>query len=585
MGRIPFSRSFHYFLIALIILTITLYFKFFFYTDAEGNSTFSFGSPTPYCNNVQQAPEIVGEAVKFPEVTPTTKTITVTTTATATLTPIPTLAPVLADAPNKNLEPAYCNYCTSTDELCKRYGSFNLARSRAYEGPNARLKRVIRKLRSGQKIKIGIIGGSVSKGHGLTDRRHNWSHIYAEYIRETFAKSTSSDAANVEVELINGSVGATVSEYMETCFSEHIPKDVDLVIIELAINDQRLDVLAKGYENLIRAIFALPLRPAIINVQVMALMFATITMGGDLHTAIAEYYDTPVISIRNVILPHILRSTQLDSSDTSVEDYWFEHDSNGIDLRHLGLHGHRMLGDLLSSFTSRVACEAWREEQLQQSSSHNEDPTNDVVGGWDWAPYESDRYNGLTPSLPNPNEGESVSEYIPRQSLFQKYDHTTILRPATPFCRTTNTLAGTAYYSPYAHLLEPLPAPLSTEGPDAFAMWSHPQNPGKVWLTAKKPGVKAAFNVQTSALGRVRVTYLRSGSYGLGSVWCWLDDNREKGKRLDGYWTLKDIHVANTHAIVEDATPGEHILHCEIMKETKDPGGGTEFRIVAVDAL
>ncbi|KAJ3805715.1 hypothetical protein F5876DRAFT_81473 [Lentinula aff. lateritia] len=571
MGRIPSSRSFHYFLIALIILTITLYFKFFFfYTDPEGNLTFSLKSPIPHCNNVQQAPGIVGEAVKLPEATPTTNTITVTITATATLTLIPTLAPVLADAPSKNPEPAYCNYCTSTDELCKRYGSFNLARSRAYEGPNARLKRVIRKLRSGQKIKIGIIGGSVSKGHGLTDRRHNWSHIYAEYIRETFAKSTSSDAANVEVELINGSVGAT---------------DVDLVIIELAINDQRLDVLAKGYENLIRAIFALPLRPAIINVQVMALMFATITMGGDLHTAIAEYYDTPVISIRNVILPHILRSTQLDSSDTSVEDYWFEHDSNGIDLRHLGLHGHRMLGDLLSSFTSRVACQAWREEQIQQSSSHNEDPTNAVVGGWDWAPYESDRYNGLTPSLPNPNEGEPVSEYIPRQSLFQKFDHTTILRPATPFCRTTNTLAGTAYYSPYAHLLEPLPAPLSTEGPDAFAMWSHPQNPGKVWLTAKKPGVKAAFNVETSALGRVRVTYLRSGSYGLGSVWCWLDDNREKGKRLDGYWTLKDIHVANTHAIVEDATPGEHVLHCEIMKETKDPGGGTEFRIVAVDAL
>lgn len=41
----------------------------------------------------------------------------------------------------------------------------------------------------------------------------------------------------------------------------------------------------------------------------------------------------------------------------------------------------------------------------------------------------------------------------------------------------------------------------------------------------------------------------------------------------------------SSHVITEDATPGDHILHCEIMKETKDPGGGTEFRIVAVDAL
>ncbi|KAJ3985709.1 hypothetical protein F5890DRAFT_1552916 [Lentinula detonsa] len=579
MGRIPFSRSFQYFLVVLVLFSIILYTQQL-YADTEGNSILSFASPLNHCNvNNQQTPEPVVGAI---ELIPTTTTITVTATSTPTLAPILSEA-VSSEAAVKNPEPPYCNYCTSTDELCKRYGSFNLARSRAYEGPNARLKRVLRKLRSGQKIKIGIIGGSVSKGHGLTDRRNNWSHIYAEYIRETFASSTSSDVANVEVELINGSVGATVSEYMETCFREHIPEDVDLVIIELAINDQRLEGLAKGYENLIRAIFALPLRPAIINVQIMALMFSTITMGGDLHTAIAEYYDTPIISIRNVLLPHILRTTQLNPSDTSVEDYWFEHDSNGIDLRHLSLHGHRMLGDLLKSFTSRVACEGWHEEQQQQASSHNKD-TN-VVGGSDWAPYDSDRLEEFTPSLPNPNDGEDVSEYIPRQSLFQKYDHTTILRPATPFCRTTNTLAGTAYYSPYAHLLEPLPAPLSTEGPDAFAMWSHPENPGKVWLTARKPGVKAAFNVQTSALGRVRVTYLRSESFGLGSMWCWLDDNRQKGRRLDGYWHLKDINVANTHAIVEDATPGEHILHCEIMKETKDPGGGTEFRIVAVDAL
>ncbi|KAJ3798564.1 hypothetical protein GGU11DRAFT_723053 [Lentinula aff. detonsa] len=580
MGRIsaprPVTRSVYYFLIVgVVLLSIVVYLTLFvfIYSDAEGNSTFSFGSPLSFCSSNDQ------HAAELPP-TITTTTIIARPTHLAT-SEVPTIPPEAITNP----EPAYCNYCTSTDEVCKRYGSFNLARSRAYEGPNARLKRVLRKVRSGQKIKIGIIGGSVSKGHGLRDRRHNWSHIYAEYIRETFATSTSSDPDNVEVELINGSVGATVSQYMETCFREHIPEDVDLVIIELAINDQRLEFLAKGYENLIRAIFALPQQPAIINIQVMALMFPTITMGGDLHTAVAQYYDTPILSLRNVLLPHILRSTQLNSSDNSLEEYWFNHDQNGVDLRHISLHGHRMLGDLLKSFTSRVACEGWREEQAQHASMSGKD--SDVVGGWDWVPYDSDRYEGLTLSLPNPNEGEQVSEYVPRLSLFQKFDHTTALRPAIPFCRTSTTLSGNGneLSSPYAHLLEALPAPLSTEGPDAFAMWNHPQNPGKVWLTGRKPGVKAAFKVQTSALGRVRVTYLRSGSYGLGSAWCWVDDNRNAGKRLDGHWQYKDIHVANSEVIAENATPGEHILTCEIMKETRDPAGGTEFRIVAVDAL
>ncbi|KAJ4470802.1 hypothetical protein J3R30DRAFT_3710698 [Lentinula aciculospora] len=553
MGRIPSlrisSHSFRdYTLIVVVLLSILLLAKFIvFYKDGEldGHSAF-------YCNvdvnvnvdNDNSRPSEIAEAV-------------------AALTPTPKVKPAMEA--ERAREPGYCEYCTTKDDICKRYGTFNLARSRAYEGPNARLKRVLRKLSSGEKIKIGIIGGSVSGGHGLKDYHTNWSYLYAQYIRETFAPE------NVElVELINGSVGATVSDYMETCFLEHIPEDVDLVVIELAINDMRLEQLAMGYENLIRAIFALPNRPAVINLQIMALMFSSITMGGDLHTAVAQYYDTPIVSVRNVLLPHIFRSTELNSSDTSVEDYWFHHNGGDIDLRHLGTNGHRILADLLISFTSRVACEGWREEQQAATQQH------DIVGGFDWHP-EGRIENGVTPSLPNPNEGSDVSEYIPRQSLFQQYDHASVLLPAKPSCQIASPNAK--------HPLNPLPPPLSTLGPDAFSLWSHPKNPGKVWLTARKPGVTVAFRVRTSAWGRVRVTYLRSESYGLGSVWCWVDEQREKGRRLDGWWQQKNIHVANTHNIAESISPGEHILSCEILKETKDPGGGTEFRIVAVDAL
>ncbi|KAJ3829210.1 hypothetical protein F5880DRAFT_548975 [Lentinula raphanica] len=543
-------HSFQFLILAFALLSIILFSKLF--VDGELD-----GYYTPfYCNaNTQSAerPHDI-DAVE----------LTTTMTMTVTLSPTPTPMNMVTEP-----EPQYCNHCTASDDICKRYGSFNLARSRAYEGPNARLKRVLRKLRSGQKIKIGIIGGSVSGGHGLGDSRTNWSYLYAQYIRETFAPE------NVEVELINGSVGATVSDYMETCFLEHIPEDVDLVVIELAINDMRLEQLAVGYENLIRAIFALPNQPAIVNLQIMALMFARITMGGDLHTAVAQYYDTPIVSVRNVLLPHIFRSTELNSSDTSVEDYWFHHNADGaIDLRHLGINGHRILADLLISFTSRVACEGWREEQ---AASHPDSQT-DIIGGHNWLPYPEDRYNpDSTPSLPNPNDGPDVSEYIPRQSLFQQYDHSTLLLPAKPSCQIASPKAK--------HPLTPLPHPLSTEGPDAFAFWSHPKNPEKVWLTGRKPGSKVAFRMRTSALGRVRVTYLRSESYGLGSAWCWVDEEREKGHRLDGWWQYQNINVANTQTIAETLLPGDHIVSCEILRETKDPGGGTEFRIVAVDAL
>ncbi|KAF5378937.1 hypothetical protein D9757_008717 [Collybiopsis confluens] len=467
-------------------------------------------------------------------------------------------------------EPVFCNYCTLSDELCERYGAYNLARSRAYEGPNAQLKRVLRKARLTKgPIKIGILGGSVSLGLGVTPAT-NWATLYAAYIRDTF---------DVEVELINGSVGATTSEYMETCLMEHIPEDVDLVIIELAINDRRFESLAVAYENLIRAVWELPKKPAIINVQIMALMFDSITMGGDLHTAVAQYYDTPVVSVRNVLLPYILQSTHVNSSDSALEDYWYHHTPQGIDLRHLGTNGHRLTADLLKSFTSRVACEGWREDE----AASERDPNS--VGVWDWAP--------------SPNEGllpvDNVLEYLPRQSLFQKFDHSTIMRPAKPFCQTADGKN---------HPLKPLPAPLSTEGEDGFRPWRHPARPDKVWLTGRKPGVKVAFKVTATTLGRIRLTFLRSKTYGLGSAWCWLDDDRAAGTQMDGWWNVEHMWVLSTYffkrlvfdgkfydtpddAVIrnKNAEPGDHILHCEILEDTKDPEGGTEFRIIAIDAL
>lgn len=135
------------------------------------------------------------------------------------------------------------SYVRSTGELQSLYPRFitvinncreaNLARAIAFEGANTRLKRVIRKAQRGERIKIGILGGSVTDGHGVfgKDREKLWPNLYANWWRKTFPQ--------VEVELINGAIPATSSSYYMSCFGEHIDRDVDIVVIELAINDQR----------------------------------------------------------------------------------------------------------------------------------------------------------------------------------------------------------------------------------------------------------------------------------------------------------------------------------------------------------
>ena len=39
--------------------------------------------------------------------------------------------------------------------------------------------------------------------------------------------------------------------------------------------------------------------------------------------------------------------------------------------------------------------------------------------------------------------------------------------------------------------------------------------------------------------GRVMIGYQRSAVLGLGSVWCWVDEDRDGGKMIDGYWEIQ----------------------------------------------
>jgi len=99
--------------------------------------------------------------------------------------------------------PAFCPECGKGDALCARYGSvllfvrnidlsrlalnplllsskYTIARSVAYGGASARLLRVLRNAQEGKPTKIGVLGGSVSKGHGIKPEQ-NWITLFEEW--------------------------------------------------------------------------------------------------------------------------------------------------------------------------------------------------------------------------------------------------------------------------------------------------------------------------------------------------------------------------------------------------------------------
>lgn len=40
--------------------------------------------------------------------------------------------------------------------------------------------------------------------------------------------------------------------------------------------------------------------------------------------------------------------------------------------------------------------------------------------------------------------------------------------------------------------------------------------------------------------------------------------------------------IRRGEVVRNDLESGDHRLHCELLRDTKDPGGGTEFRIISL---
>lgn len=111
--------------------------------------------------------------------------------------------------------------------------------------------------------------------------------------------------------------------------------------------------------------------------------------------------------------------------------------------------------------------------------------------------------------------------------------------------------------------------------------------PSKQYLAASKPGSTFSVPLTVSGTGEIRIYYLRAGGgdFALGSVECWVDDDESHKQRFDGWWDDWRPHIGQFGLVKSGVEVGEHVLRCRLMSETKDPGGGTNFRIISAVSL
>ncbi|KAK8861417.1 hypothetical protein IAR55_002236 [Kwoniella newhampshirensis] len=286
---------------------------------------------------------------------------------------------------------------------------WELRRALQHEGTGARIQAFLDKLRSGQAFTVSVIGGSVSKGRGLSppakplarrqridedqellDNSVENNVDITEALPDDLSTSTSSDSHPIaplshlgattlyspdnlhvmifdwlnenfphpENRFVNGAQGGVGAGYFGWCFKEHIPEDSDLILLELGINDLLEQEVVSSYEHLLRGLLELDSQPAIINIETFTTLFPALISSSTYHQDVLSFYDVPSIAIRDVLVPRILADPERQmprwfrtGDDVAMGDPKVrEFGGVAVDVMHISAKGHALAAGLVIQY-------------------------------------------------------------------------------------------------------------------------------------------------------------------------------------------------------------------------------------------
>ncbi|EJT99482.1 hypothetical protein DACRYDRAFT_109587 [Dacryopinax primogenitus] len=263
--------------------------------------------------------------------------------------------------------PDYCSPGSPEDFWSTRYTEENLSMARSYSGSGTRFRHLVEKAMRGEPVKMGVIGGSVSRGRN--------SGTLGPYHQRIFRFWNTTFFPHPENWLADGSRPATGSSYFSMCWGEHIPQDVELVFVELSINDYRTTEAASIWETLVRSLLELPTKPTVIAINSFALHGRN--------------------GIRNPTLPYLLANPALEASLFGSE--------NGIDPKHINDVGHQMVADFTTHWMRDEICRVMSERDVPPGSVRK------VEDNWWTEPIDL----GAVPHLRMTEQWRKVNDTIP----------------------------------------------------------------------------------------------------------------------------------------------------------------------------
>jgi lysophospholipase L1-like esterase len=177
-------------------------------------------------------------------------------------------------------------------------------------GNLTRISKVMKKAISGEPIKVGFIGGSITAGAAATSPDKCYAYQVYLWWRNKFPKS--------KVEYINTGVGAITSQFgVARVEDDLLVQNPDMVFAEFSVNDTDSDLFMETFEGLVRKILLDPGEPALFMFN--NAFYDDGRNAQTVHNTIGKYYNLPIVSIRDSIYFEIKRGT-LMNIEISADD-------------------------------------------------------------------------------------------------------------------------------------------------------------------------------------------------------------------------------------------------------------------------
>lgn len=241
----------------------------------------------------------------------------------------------------ETLPPTTISSETNSESTLPQETDPRVLNSLASEGNNYRLQCVLDKIRSGDEVNVGFIGGSITEGLNAGKARC-YASLVTKYLDETYSDGTG------KVHCINAGLSGTPSmlglvraERELLCFKP------DLIFIEFAVNDAQSFNDRQAFESLIRKCLLMDNAPAVI-------VLYSITDSGytcqDDMALTAFYYGLPTVSVRDAIMP------EMEAGNMKWSD-WSD------DEAHPHVKGHELYSRFICHLIDTLAAQP-REDEM-----------------------------------------------------------------------------------------------------------------------------------------------------------------------------------------------------------------------------